>query len=167
MKPALIVIDVQKAFFNEDAATRQSLDSAVEYINAAICLFRSLHLPVVFVQHREDEDGLIPGSEGFELSDAFEIHPEDIRIVKTYGNSFTRTSLEKDLKRLSVDTIIVTGYCAEYCVLSTCRGAEDVDLMPILLRGSIASGKPENIRFVESINEVISLGALSQFIEHR
>jgi hypothetical protein len=50
-------------------------------------------------------------------------------------------------------------------VLSTCRGAEDVDFNPILLRGSLASGDSENIRFVEKINQIISLGALEVFIK--
>jgi len=57
---------------------------------------------------------------------------------------------------LEVDTVIVTGFCAEFCVLATYRGAEDLDLTPILLRGSLASSTPENIKFVESIR-ILSL----------
>jgi nicotinamidase-related amidase len=34
----------------------------------------------------------------------------------------------------------MAGYCAEYCVLSTYRGAIDLDLNPILLRDALASG---------------------------
>jgi nicotinamidase-related amidase len=64
-----------------------------------------------------------------------------------------------------VDTVIVTGFCAEHCVLSTYRGAQDHDLMPIILRGAIASDKLENIRFVESISEIISFRALKKTLE--
>ena len=39
MKPALIVIDVQKDFFQISETTTQSLLSAIEVINAAIALF--------------------------------------------------------------------------------------------------------------------------------
>jgi len=165
MKPALLVIDVQKAFFDIDAATTQSLNSAIEYINAAMALFREKGLAVICVQHMEKEDGLVPGTEGFDLPDALKILPSDLHIVKTYGNSFNKTPLEGELRKLGVDTVIVTGFCAEYCVLSTCRGAEDVDLMPIVLRGSLASGSAENIRFVESINDVISYQALKKVLE--
>ena len=63
-----------------------------------------------------------------------------------------------------VDTVIITGFCAEYCVLSTCRGAEDVDLTPILLRDALAGSTPENIGFVESIHDVISYGALERVL---
>ena len=45
MKPALLIIDVQKAFFG-DPTTTQSLNDAVETINAAIALFREKHLPI-------------------------------------------------------------------------------------------------------------------------
>jgi nicotinamidase-related amidase len=63
-----------------------------------------------------------------------------------------------------VDTVIITGYCAEFCVLSTYRGAQNIDLTPILLIGALASGEPKNIRFVESISQVISFGALRKFM---
>ncbi len=65
---------------------------------------------------------------------------------------------------LAVVHVILTGYCAEFCVLATSIGAEDQDLMPIVLKGSLASSTPERIRFVEEINEVISLGALEKFL---
>lgn len=62
---------------------------------------------------------------------------------------------------LGVDTVILSGYCVELCVLSTYRGAEDVDLNPILLRGSLASGDIENIRFVAKIHQINPQGAIS------
>lgn len=63
-----------------------------------------------------------------------------------------------------VDTVIVTGFCAEYCVLSTYRGAQDLDLRPIMLRDALVSDRLENIRFVESISDLISCGALRQVL---
>jgi len=107
----------------------------------------------------------VPGAEGFELPDDLDILPSDLHIHKVYGNSFNKTPLEDELRKLGVDTVIITGFCAEYCVLSTCRGAEDLDLTPIIVRGSLASVIPENIRFVESINNIISYGALKKVLE--
>jgi hypothetical protein len=34
----------------------------------------------------------------------------------------------------------------------------------MLVRGSLASGSPENIRFVESISDIISYGALKKVL---
>ena len=165
MKPALFVIDVQKEFYKSPAQTVQSLNEAVETINAAIALFREKNLPIVCIQHMDENEKLIPGEEGFELPDGLSILPSDICIHKTYENAFNKTSLLSKLHELEVDTVIVTGFCAQYCVLSTYRGAEDLDLTPIILRGALASDAPENIRFVESINEIISFGALKKLLE--
>jgi nicotinamidase-related amidase len=63
-----------------------------------------------------------------------------------------------------VDTVIITGFCAEYCVLSTYRGAQDLDLTPIILRGSLASDNLEHIKFVESISDIISYGVLKKVL---
>ena len=165
MNPALLVIDVQKEFFKFGETTEQSLHDAIEYINEAIALFREKDLAVICVQHIEEEENLLPGEEGFELPEELDILPSDLHIHKTYGNSFNKTPLEERLRELGVDTVIVSGFCAEYCVLSTYRGALDLDLSPIILRGSLASNDLENIRFVESISEIISLGALKKVLE--
>lgn len=160
MKPALLVIDIQNEFFNLNQACSDSLKSAIEYINAAIDLFREKNLPVVVIQHKSEERGLVPGKSGFDVPESVKLVPKDIRIVKTYSNSFTKTRLAEKLRELRVDTVIVTGFCAEYCVLSTYRGAQDFDFTPIILRGSLASDNAEHIRFVEEISEIISCGAL-------
>lgn len=164
MKPALLVIDIQKQFFKDDPETERSLNGSVEYVNYVIPFFRDKHLPIVFIQHKDEEEGLVPGFEGFDLPDTFKVQPDDIRITKTYGNAFNGTGLTEKLKALGVDTVILTGYCAEHCVLSTYRGAEDLDLNPIIIRGSLASGDSENLRFVEKVSQVISVGALKAFL---
>lgn len=165
MKPALLIIDIQKQFFNLNQACSDSLKTAVEYINAAISLFRKKNLPIVAIQHKSDEEeGLVPGKPGFDIPQSVKLESQDLRIVKTYSNSFTKTGLAEKLRELGVDTVIVTGFCAEYCVLSTYKGAQDYDLTPIILRGSLASDNAEHIRFVEEITETVSLGALKTLL---
>jgi nicotinamidase-related amidase len=164
MKPALVIIDIQKAFFG-DPTTTHSLNDAIETINAAIALFREKHLPIVSVQHVDDSNGLVPGEERFELPDELDVLPSDLHIHKTCSNSFNKTPLEDELRKLAVDTVIVTGFCAEYCVLAAHQGALDVDLTPIILRGALASSTPENISFVESITNIISYQALQRVLD--
>lgn len=165
MKPALLVIDVQKAFF-QNPETIQSLNQAIVQINTGIQLFREKNLPVICIQHMVKESGLLPGTEGFELPESLQILPTDPHIHKTYGNAFNKTALESLLRELAVDTLIITGYCAEYCVLSTYRGALDLDFTPVLLRGAIASRNPGNIPFVENINDIISYGILKKLLSN-
>lgn len=164
MQPALLVVDVQKEFFKFSPTTAQSLNDAIKYINAAIALFRDRRLPIICIQHMAVEEKLVPGEAGFEFPDELDILPSDLHIHKTYGNSFNKTSLEGKLRELGVDTVVITGFVAEGCVLSTYRGAHDLDLTPIILRGSSASTIPENIKFVESISDVISYGALKKIL---
>ena len=164
MRPALLVIDVQNEFFDINQACSNSLKSAIEYINAAIDLFREKNLPIIVIQHKDDDQGLVPGKPGFDVPKSVKLKSQDVRIVKTYGNSFTKTGLAEKLRELQVDTVIVSGFCAEYCVLSTYRGAQDFDFTPIMLKGSLASENAEHIRFVEEITEIISYGALKTLL---
>jgi len=165
MKPALLVIDIQKEFFNESETTARSLRDAIEVINEAIRLFRHKGCPVISIQHVEEEYHLSPGNSGFDLPEELDILPEDLHIHKKYGNAFNKTSLAEELKKTNADPIVITGFCAEYCVLSTYRGAQDLDFKPVLLRDALASGDGENIRFVERVSETVSLGALEAFFD--
>lgn len=164
MKPALLVIDVQNEFFSISQACSDSLKSATQYINAAIDLFRKKNHPVIAIQHKSEEENLVPGKPGFDIPESIKLTPQDTRIIKTYGNSFTKTELAEKLKEQGVDTIILTGFCAEYCVLSTYKGAKDLDITPIILKGAIASDNTEHIRFVEEITDTISYGALKTML---
>jgi len=164
MKTALLIIDVQNDFFKINQACADSLKSAIEYINEAIDIFRKKNLPIVVIQHKNEKENLVPGNPGFDVPGNVKLEPQDLHIVKTYGSSFTKTGLKEKLKELGVDTVIITGFCAEFCVLSTYRGALDHDFTPIILKGSLASDNPEHIRFVEEISETISYGALKTLL---
>ena len=163
MKIALLIIDMQNAFFAGDS--KQSMESAAEYINYTADLFRKEKLPVFWIQDEDEEDGNVRGTEGFEIIDILKPKKNEKRIVKHYGNSFNKTDLLECLLKDHIDTVVITGYSAENCVLSTYRGALDHDLTPVLLRNAVASGSRENIRFVESINDTITIKILKKFLE--
>jgi nicotinamidase-related amidase len=161
MKMVLLVIDLQKAYYNgPDAA---SMDSACEYINAVLPAFRAKGLPIVWVQHDDEESP--KGEPGFELIDQLKPLPGEARIAKTYGNSFNKTNLKALLDAAGVDTVLITGYCAEHCVLATYCGAKDLDLTPVMLRGAIASGDAANLAFIEKISNLVTYGVLLKILE--
>jgi nicotinamidase-related amidase len=165
MKPALLVIDMQEIFFSEDPVTARSLDSAVKYINAIIPLFRSKDLPILIIEDIDESEGRVPGSSEFETTSKLNLKPSDPRILKTYGNAFNKTDLQQRLQDLEVDTLFLTGFAASQCVLSTCRGALDLDYDPLLIRGALADSSQERIRFVEDIHNLLSYGALAKMID--
>lgn len=164
MKPALLVIDLQKKFFNLNKPCSDSLKSAIEYINETILLFRNKGFPVIVIQHKDESEELVEGNDDFEVHGSVKLYPQDLRIVKTYGNAFTKTMLAEKLRDFGVDTVIITGFCAEECVLSTYVGADDNDFTPIILRSAIASDNPDHAKFVEEISNLISIGALKNML---
>jgi nicotinamidase-related amidase len=165
MRPALLVVDIQKAFFGRSETTTTSLRNAIEYANGAMPLFRAKGLPVVCVLHREDGDGLLPGTPGFEPHEDLQFEPADLRVIKTTGSAFAGgTGLAELLRSRDIDAVVIAGFCAEYCVLSTCRGAEDEGFKAMLLRDSLASEHPERIPVIEAINEGLSFGTLRHIL---
>ncbi len=160
VKAALLVVDIQNEFFNINQTCTDSLKSAIQYVNAAITLFRKNNLPIISVQHKSVDDDLVPGEPGFDIPSTVKLEPNDLRIVKTYGNSFNKTGLTETLREIGVDTVLITGFCAEQCVLSTYKGAEDLDFKPIILKGAIASDNLEHLKSVEEITDTVTLGAL-------
>ncbi|HUX39411.1 MAG TPA: isochorismatase family protein [Rectinemataceae bacterium] len=158
MKAALLVIDLQKAFHSGIAAT--TMDMATETINRAIALFRGRGLPVLWIQHIEEEEGVVPGKEGFEFIDALDRREGEIHVHKTYNNSFTKTDLSEHLLDAGVDTVILAGYCAEYCIIASYWGARSADFRSIILRGAIASDVEENIERVEKITTTLGYDEL-------
>jgi nicotinamidase-related amidase len=164
MKPALLVIDLQKVYCDRDPTRRELSVAAAKQANAAAELFRGKEFPVVAVYHRS-RGGPGPGDPAYEFIDAVDIGKPDVRIDKTKGNAFAGTDLEARLRALGVDTVILAGYCAEHCVLSTARGADDLGFPAIVLRGALASGRSDHIEFVERIEESVTLGALEALLE--
>jgi nicotinamidase-related amidase len=163
MKPALMIIDMQKAYYG--GRTVSQMDAAAVYINYVLPMFRKKGLPVIWVYNEDEYDGAVPGKEPYEFIDALKPEPGDTKINKTYGNSFNKTGADQILKDAGVDTIVMTGFCAEHCVLSTYRGAKDLDYFPVLLKHGIASVEKENKEFVENISETVTCGILEKMIQ--
>ena len=162
MKLALMVIDMQKEFYV--GQTKDQMDRATEHINYVIPMFEKKGLPIIWVQDKDEGEGVVPGKEGFEFIDSLKPKPDALRIHKTYGNSFNKTDVDKILKEAGVDTVVMTGFCAEFCVLSTYRGAKDLDYFPVILKNGIASTEEANKEFVEKISETITCGVLVKLL---
>lgn len=163
MRMAFMVIDLQKAFRNPE--NEGSMKRSCDYIGATIPLFRQAGLPVIWVQHINRSEGAEPGREGFDFIEPLRPEAGDFRVEKRYGNAFNKTGLRDFARADKFDTLLIAGYCAEYCVLSTYRGAKDEDLTPILLKDALASESAEHIRFVEEICDTASLSVVRKMLE--
>ncbi len=157
MKPALLVIDIQKAWLNDSAELRESVNRRLDVMNAAIKWFREREYPIVAVYHESSDGKVTPGTDVFEFTSAVEIEKKDLRITKHYANSFNKTGLDMTLRQLSCETVVIVGLSASGCALATYFGAEDCDFHAYMVKGGVASHDEGHIRFAEEICETLSV----------
>ena len=164
MKPAFMIVDMQKEYYK--GAAGDSMASASEYINEVLGYFRDRKLPVIWIQDIDRDSGVVPGTDGFEVIESLSKKEGELTIFKEYGNSFNKTECGNILKKENVDLVLISGYCAEYCVLSTYLGAKDLDFTPVLLKNGVAGGDAENLGFVEKICDTVSYGIVKKMLEN-
>jgi nicotinamidase-related amidase len=114
---ALLVIDVQNGVVG-DAYER---DRVVANIATLVDKARSRDVPVVWVQHSDEE--LPKGSEAWEYVAELQRLDTEPVVHKTYGDSFEATDLEAQLAERGVGRLVVAGAQTEACIRSTLHGA--------------------------------------------
>jgi nicotinamidase-related amidase len=114
---ALLVVDVQA----DVVANAHDRDSVVENIVGLIERARREQVPVVWVQH--NDEGLVRGSEQWQLAPELKRDEAEPLVEKNYGDSFEATDLEHVLSRLGVGRLIVVGAETDACIRSTLHGA--------------------------------------------
>ena len=112
-KSALLVIDVQ----NGVVLNAFEKDVVVVQINKAIDSARANDLPVIWVQHSEDEMPI--GSDFWEIIPELVPEPHDARIDKIHGSSFLETDLADVLKEHEISHLYISGAQSENCVNAT------------------------------------------------
>jgi nicotinamidase-related amidase len=114
---ALLVIDVQ----NGVVGGTHNRDDVIANINTLLEKARAEDVPVVWVQHSDDN---LPRD-----SESWQYVPELVRreaeplVHKSYGDSFEGTDLEDLLAERRVGRLVVTGAQTDACVRSTLHGA--------------------------------------------
>lgn len=114
---ALMVIDMQK----DVVAGAHDVDRVVANINALIDRARAADVPVIWVQH--DDDELPADSPGWAYVDELARADDEVLVHKSYGDSFEGTDLEAHLAEAGVGHLIVTGAQTDACIRSTLHGA--------------------------------------------
>ena len=162
MKPALLVIDIQKAWLHENKDLRASVEKRLSTINRAIRWFRKKKLPIIVIYHEEKQYGVVRGSKPFEFLEAVEVGVDDKIVIKHYPNSFCKTKLNAILRKTGCDTVAIVGLSASGCVLATFFGALDNDLTPFIVKNGVASHSEEHVRFAEEICGTVDIGSFEK-----
>jgi nicotinamidase-related amidase len=114
---ALVIIDVQNGVV-EQAHDR---DKVVANIATLVDKARAADVPVVWVQHSDDQ---LPRD-----SESWRYVPELVRrdsepvVHKHYGDSFEDTTLESVLAENRIGSLVVAGAQTDACIRSTLHGA--------------------------------------------
>ncbi|WP_189949270.1 cysteine hydrolase family protein [Streptomyces alanosinicus] len=115
---ALLVIDVQNGVVAPDAPHREAV---IANINTLVGRARTADVPVVWIQHQDEE--LTAGTESWEFVPDLKRLDTEPLIAKSYRDSFDDTDLESVLAERGVGRLVVTGAQSDFCVRSTLHGA--------------------------------------------
>jgi nicotinamidase-related amidase len=115
---ALLVIDMQNGL----VAGTPRRDDVIANINALVGKARAQDIPVIWVQHSDDED-LLPGSDNWQYVPELARDDGEPLVHKRYLDSFEATELEELLAQRGVGHLVVTGAQTDGCIRSTLHGA--------------------------------------------
>jgi nicotinamidase-related amidase len=114
---ALLVVDVQNGVV-EGAYKR---DEVIANIEAAVAKAREAHVPVIWVQH-SDEELVIDSDEWQIVSELIPLQGETM-VRKIFRSSFEDTNLAESLEKLNVGHLIVCGAQTNNCIRHTSHDA--------------------------------------------
>jgi nicotinamidase-related amidase len=136
-RTALIVVDVQRAFDEWEAAgKRRNNPEAVARIADLLAAFRNSGTPIFHVRHQGTRlnSSFLPGGSGYPVKDeAREIKGEPV-IVKRVNSAFIGTDLEQRLRAADIKTLVICGATTNHCVETTTRMAGNLGFDACLVR---------------------------------
>jgi nicotinamidase-related amidase len=136
----LIVIDVQKAFFDPAWGNRNNPD-AEENIEKLIQHWRKKERPIIFVQHvsRNKDSHFYFEKEGKDFMDFIQLMEGETVITKSVNSAFIGTDLHKILTELESQQVVICGLTTNHCVETTTRMAGNYGFNPILVSDAAAT----------------------------
>ncbi len=163
-KSALLVIDMENGFVEADsphciAYAKASVPACVDAVSTA----REKGIPVFFVKRIYRQDGsdveltryqawkeggraMGPGSAGKASAEAAAgLKPQkgDYTIIKPRWSAFFGTELDLILRRLRIETVILTGTTTPNCIRTTCYDANSLDYNVVVLEDCCSSQTKE------------------------
>lgn len=134
-KSALLIIDMLNDFVREGAPLEvPETRKVIPHIDRKVSRAREEGIPVIYIcdKHREDNPEFklkiwpphaVAGTKGAEVVEELKPLKGDHIVTKENYSGFFQTDLDKLLKKLKVDHLILTGCVTNICILYTAADA--------------------------------------------
>ena len=158
-RPALILIDMMRAYFTPGSPFDLGSDRAVKGCARLLAAARAAGLPVVHTRVRyrpgASDGGLfvrkvsalrllaedVPGDQG-EFAEGLEPGDAEVVIVKQYASAFFGTSLAATLTAAGIDTAVIAGVSTSGCVRASATDAMQHGFRPIVVAEACGDRSP-------------------------
>ena len=154
-RDALLLVDMQNAFFNEDGLAEQQ-EELVAAANRLADAARQAKIPIFVVTtvHSRDEStwtlGMLNAGEGFLFNgdQITEVVPEldttdTTRIEKTRDSAWFATDLHLRLSNLNVDHVVLAGVSTHGCVGQTARDAYAYNIRTTIVTDAVGDSRDD------------------------
>jgi len=137
----LLIIDVQKGmdqYAAEYHRNNPDLEGNVARLQAT---WRKTKRPIIHVQHlsTEHDSPLRPGQPGVEIKHEVRPIAGEPVVQKSASSAFIGTTLEADLRRRGVTTLVVVGMQTNMCVSTTARMAGNLGFKTYVVSDATAT----------------------------
>ena len=139
--PALILVDVQKAFLEKDYPGIKRNNYDAEFICGKILIeWRKLKLPIIHVRRisTNKKSKLHKSKPGFEFNDYVKPLNNEIVLTKKVNSAFIGTKLEDMLINFKINTLVIVGMTTNHCLSSTVRMSGNLGFETYLVSDSTA-----------------------------
>ncbi|QLB12725.1 nicotinamidase-related amidase [Bisgaardia hudsonensis] len=140
--PALILIDLQKAFDNEAYwGGNRNNKNAEDNCVAILEKWRALQLPIFHIVHssQNPESLLYESNVGFEIKDQLKPLASEPVIKKSVNSAFIGTDLKARLDKQNISHIVIVGLTTNHCVSTTTRMAGNYGYETYLISDATAT----------------------------
>lgn len=167
-QPALILIDIQKAFLDEEywGGNRNNKD-AEEIAGKILNKWRELNLPLFHIRHSSTnpQSKMHSSHPGFEFNENVTPLEGEPVITKNVNSSFIGTNLKQQLDAFSINTVVIMGITTNHCVSTTTRMAGNFGYETYLISDATAAFDRIGINGEKYDAEIIHLTSLANLNE--
>jgi maleamate amidohydrolase len=185
LRPALLVIDMVKAFTDPARPLGADLDREISVINSLLEAAHEAEIPVLFSTVRYDEPSLRDAgiwalkqkgiatlksdTDGPQLDPRLDMRAGDTLLVKKYASCFFGTDLVSRLVSRTVDTLIISGCTTSGCVRATAVDAMQTGFRPMVVLEAVgdrstAAHKQSLFDLQAKYADVVSLQETAEYL---